>query len=81
MSTTTTDLILRLLVDLAPEIDPAAIDLERELREQVDLDSMDFLNLMEAVAAETGVEVPERDYPLVASIAGLGAYTDARRTV
>jgi len=76
---TTVDLILRLLVDLAPEIDPATIDVDRELRDQVDLDSMDFLNLMEAVAAETGVEVPERDYPQVGSIAGLAAYTDARR--
>ncbi|MCC6435553.1 MAG: acyl carrier protein [Acidimicrobiales bacterium] len=77
--TATTDLVLRLLVELAPEIDPAGVDLDRELRDQVDLDSMDFLNLMEAVAAQTGVEVPERDYPKVASIAALAAYTDARR--
>ena len=77
--TATTELVLRLLVELAPEIDPATIDVDRELLEQVDLDSMDFLNLMESVAAETGVEVPERDYPLVASIAALAAYTDTHR--
>ena len=39
---------------------------------------MDFLNLMEAIAAATGVEVPERDYPQVSTLAGLTAYIDAR---
>lgn len=75
----TCDLILRLLADLAPEIDPAAVDVELPLRDQVDLDSMDTLTLMEAVAEHTGVEVPERDYPLVGSVAALARYTDARR--
>lgn len=75
----TCDLILRLLTDLAPEIDPTTIELEVPLRDQVDLDSMDTLSLMEAVAEHTGVEVPERDYPLVGSVAALARYTDARR--
>ena len=76
----TVALILRLLGDLAPEIDPTTIDLDRALRDQVELDSMDVLDLMEAVAAATGVEVPERHYPLVQSVAQLAAYTDARRS-
>ena len=75
----TCDLILRLLAELAPEIDPASIDLEVPLRDQVDLDSMDTLTLMEAVAGHTGVDVPERDYPLVASVAALARYADAHR--
>jgi len=76
----TAELILRLLCDLAPEIDPATIDVDRALRDQVELDSMDVLDLMEAVATATGVEVPERDYPQVQSVAQLAAYTDARRS-
>lgn len=74
----TLQIVFRALADIAPEIDPATLDHEVDLREQVDLDSMDFLNLMEAVAAATGVEVPERDYPQVATLAGLTAYIDAR---
>ena len=77
--TATVELVLRLLGDLAPEIDPATLDTAGELRAQVDLDSMDFLHLLEAVAAETGVEVPERDYPMVQTITGLATYVDGRR--
>ena len=62
---------------IAPEVDLDVVDRTRPLQEAADLDSMDFLNLMTALYAETGIEVPERDYPAVASIDGFVAYVEA----
>ena len=52
----------RLLLGIAPEIDPRALDPGAELRAQVDLDSIDYLNLMIAIAGEFGVEIAETEY-------------------
>ena len=38
---------------------------------------MDFLNLVNALYDETGIDVPERDYPLIATIDGFVAYVTA----
>jgi acyl carrier protein len=62
------------LGEIAPEVDPAAIDPDVPLAEQLELDSMDFLNLIVAVAERTGVEVPERDYPQLGTLNGAVAY-------
>ncbi len=70
-------LLARLLHGIAPEVDLDAIDPAAPLQEEADLDSMDFLNLMTALYDETGIEVPERDYPLVATIDGFVAYVSA----
>lgn len=68
------DLLVRLLGRIAPEIDLADIDPDAQLQDAADLDSMDFLNLVNALHAETGIEVPERDYPAISSIAGFTEY-------
>ena len=52
----------QLLLGIAPEIDPRALDPGEELRAQVDLDSIDYLNLMIAIADEFGVEIAETEY-------------------
>lgn len=59
---------------IAPEADLDEVDSAGALQEELDLDSMDFLNLMVAIDERTGIEVPERDYPKVASLDGLVAY-------
>ncbi|HEX2851270.1 MAG TPA: acyl carrier protein [Acidimicrobiales bacterium] len=56
------------LARIAPEVDLDEVDADAELREELELDSMDFLNLMVAIKERTGIEVPERDYPLMASL-------------
>jgi acyl carrier protein len=66
--------VLASLADVAPEADPATIDPAVPLQEQLDLDSMDFLALLEGVATRTGVELPERDYAEVASLQGCVDY-------
>ena len=71
-------LFLRELHKLAPEIELGEIDPAVDLRDQVDLDSMDILNLAIAIHEATGVDIPEADYPQMASINGCVSYLHNR---
>ena len=68
------DVIATSLRGIAPEADLSEVRPDKALQDELDLDSMDFLNLMVAIAERTGVEVPERDYPKVAHLDGLVTY-------
>ena len=70
-------LLARLLRTIAPEVDLDTIDPTTPLQEEAELDSMDFLNLVGALYDVTGIDVPERDYPLVATIDGFVDYVTA----
>jgi acyl carrier protein len=70
-------LLARLLHGIAPEVDLDGIPPAAPLQEEAELDSMDFLNLVNALYDETGIDVPERDYPLIATIDGFVAYVTA----
>jgi acyl carrier protein len=59
---------------IAPEVDLADVDPEADLRDEIDLDSLDFLGLVERIKQLTGVDVPEEDYPSVRSLSGLVSY-------
>jgi len=67
-------LVLRALAGVAPEVDLAAIDPSASLRDQYDLDSVDFLNFIVQLHADTGVDIPERDYPKLATLDDCVAY-------
>ena len=73
-------LLTRLLRRIAPEVDPADLDPGALLQEEFDLDSMDFLNLVTALHDEVGVDVPERDYPQLATVGGFVDYVVAATT-
>lgn len=68
------DLLASLLGRIAPEVDLASVATGAPLQEQIDLDSMDFLSLVTALHAQTGIDVPERDYPALASVDGFVGY-------
>jgi acyl carrier protein len=68
------DVIAQGLRGIAPEADLDEVRPDKPLQDELDLDSMDFLNLMVAIHERTGVEIPERDYPKVAHLDGLVAY-------
>lgn len=53
---------LATLRGVAPEIEPAELRSNRPLRQQVDLDSMDWLNFLLGLNKKFGVEIPEADY-------------------
>lgn len=54
--------VLRALSAVAPEADPGALAPGANLREELDLDSMDWLAFVQGIHRELGVEIPERDY-------------------
>jgi acyl carrier protein len=72
--------VLRTLGDIAPEADLAALKPDLPFREQLDLDSMDLLNVVVALHAALGVEIPEADYPRLATLDACVEYLAARRT-
>jgi acyl carrier protein len=66
------------LYDVAPELEDEEIDPDLPLRDQTELDSMDFLNLAIALHEATGVEIPEADYPKLQSLTDIVGYLGAR---
>ena len=64
--------------NIAPEVDLATIDPAADLREAIDIDSMDFLNLITALHRRTGIEIPEIDYPKLVTLSGMVAYLEAK---
>jgi len=62
------------LGNIAPEADPAAVDPDADLREELDIDSMDFLNLIIALHKRLKVEIPEADYAKLATVNGALGY-------
>jgi acyl carrier protein len=63
---------------IAPDVDPASLPPETDLREDLEIDSMDFLNLMDELHDRLGVDIPERDYTAVVTIEGCVDYLLAR---
>jgi acyl carrier protein len=66
--------ILRELQRIAPEVDVASLDAHRALRDQVDLDSMDWLNFLIALSQAFHVEIPESVYERMRTLEDLVGY-------
>ncbi len=62
------EIVISVLSEVAPDGDPNAIDPDASLSDQLDIDSMDFLNIVVAIHERTGIEVPERDYPKLGTL-------------
>jgi acyl carrier protein len=65
---------LDVLADIAPDVDVSTTDPAVSLQEQFDLDSLDFFNFVVALHERLGVDVPERDYPELATLDGCVDY-------
>jgi acyl carrier protein len=59
---------------IAPEADFDTLGDGEEMREVLDLDSMDFLNFVSGLHEATGAEIPEADYKKLATMGGVIAY-------
>jgi acyl carrier protein len=51
------------LISVAPELEDQSLDPDADFRDQMYLDSMDFLNFVIGLHEASRVDVPERDYP------------------
>lgn len=72
------DVLKRALEEIAPELDLDDLEPDENFREALDLDSFDFLQLMEAIERELEISVPESDYTQFATLESGLAYL-ARR--
>ncbi|MBS0388089.1 MAG: acyl carrier protein [Proteobacteria bacterium] len=70
--------VLALLQRIAPELEPAQLDGRVALREQVDLDSMDFLRFLISIHEQYAIDIPEADYEKLVSLDDIVAYLRAR---
>ena len=66
-------LVRSVITDVAPDVEVVDVLPDTELHTDLELDSMDFLNIAAAVRQRSGIEIPEHDFPRLATI---GAFTD-----
>lgn len=66
--------VVNILADIAPDEDVSSIKDDVTLREQMDLDSMDFLDIVMELRKRFNVEVPESDYQQLVSMASCIQY-------
>ena len=66
------------LSNVAPEVDLDTIDPAKNLRDQIDIDSVDFLNFVIGLHKELGIEIPDADVPKLGTLNGCVAYLQSR---
>lgn len=67
-------LVLDIVADIAPDEDLSNVKPDVRLRDQLQLDSMDFLDIVMELRKRHGIEVPEADYMQLASLDSSAAY-------
>jgi acyl carrier protein len=72
------DEILSVLTTIAPEVEPEDIEDDVLLRDQVDLDSMDWLNFLIGIHKRLSVDIPESDYQSLRTLADLISYVERK---
>lgn len=68
------DTVRGVLADVAPEIEVDLLDPKRNFRDQTELDSMDFLNLVIGLQSKLELQISELDFPRLSSLQGCVNY-------
>lgn len=66
--------VFRALTQVAPEADPSRLKPNLRIRDQLDIDSMDLLNFVIGLHKEFKIDIPEADYPQLATLDGCIEY-------
>ena len=66
--------VLGIIKSVAPELEEGELRADRPLRDQIDLDSMDWLNVLVALHEKLHVDIPEADYGKLVTLDNLVAY-------
>jgi acyl carrier protein len=74
MSANVRQIVIDIISDIAPDEDVSNLDDKISLREQLDLDSMDFLDIVMELRKRHKVEVPQEDYPKLATLESCVTY-------
>lgn len=72
------DSVKEIISNIAPDEDLTDLDPSKRLRDQIDLDSMDFLDIVMELRKRYGVQIPEEDYEEFASVDGCVNYLSPR---
>ena len=67
-STELDTLVRETLRNIAPDMDIDALGADDDMRDSLDIDSVDFLNFVAALHEQTSVDIPERDYPMISTV-------------
>jgi acyl carrier protein len=70
----TKQVVLAIIADIAPDEDISNLKSDVRLRDQMQLDSMDFLDIVMELRKRHNIEVPEADYPQLASLDSCADY-------
>ena len=67
-------IVAAVLAEIAPEVDLATIADDEDLRDALDLDSMDFMNFVVGLHQKIGRDIPQADVPRLHTLAGVLRY-------
>ena len=71
-------IIIDIISDIAPDEDLSNLDNSKIIRDQIELDSMDFLDIVLELRKRYKIDVPEEDYPKLATIDGCVEYLEPK---
>jgi acyl carrier protein len=71
--------VLAVLGEIAPEAELGELAPDAVLRDELDLDSMDYLNFVIGLHKRLGVDIPEADYPKLSTLDGAIAYLQTKQ--
>ena len=72
------DVILEIIEDIDEEADLASLDANAPLRDQLDLDSMDFLDIVMELRKRYKLQIPEEEYPHLATLTSCVNYLEPK---
>ncbi len=72
------DVILEIIADIDEEADLAQLDADAPLRDQLDLDSMDFLDIVMELRKRYKMQIPEEEYPQLATLTSCVNYLEPK---
>jgi acyl carrier protein len=70
--------VVAALVEIAPDLEGTDIAPDADVRQDLGLDSMDFVNLMTILSEQLGDDIPEADYSLLETVESCAAYLHGR---
>ena len=70
--------LLACLSEVAPETTDEEVEDDTDLRDELDLDSMDILRWVQGIHKALGVEIPEEDYGKIGTLGEAVVYVAAR---
>ncbi|MCW5212547.1 acyl carrier protein [Desulfobulbus sp. TB] len=72
------DIILEIIEDIDEDAEFDDLDADQPLRDQLDLDSMDFLDIVMELRKRYKLQIPEEDYPELASLTSCVNYLEPK---